>query len=443
MQLQENIQTIISNLGIAELNQIQQDAFKTIQKEADTLLLAPTGSGKTLAFLLPIFTKLKTDEKRVQCLILTPSRELAIQIEQVWKKMSTGFKVNVCYGGHNVAVEVQNFSEPPALLVGTPGRIADHITRRSFDLSGIQTLVLDEFDKSLALGFHDQMSFIYQHLRKLKTKVLVSATAKIKIPEFTGISNPWVLNFTKDIEEEPRLQLRKVISESKDKIDGLFNLICNLGAAPTIIFCNHRDATERTSELLWEMGVENAFFHGGMDQLAREKTLIQFRNGSTNFLVASDLAARGLDIPAVKNVIHYHLPLKNEDFVHRNGRTARMNAEGSAYIVLHRNEHLPIYLNESPEEFVLTEDLSAPKMSDWTTLYISGGKKDKLSKGDIVGFLAKKGELGKDDIGLIEIMDFMSFVSVKKDKLKALLSLIQAEKMKGKKYKIEETALNG
>jgi superfamily II DNA/RNA helicase len=443
MQLQDTFKTILSNVGISALNQIQKDAYTAILQEPEVLLLAPTGSGKTLAFLLPIVAQLKTDEKKVQCLILTPSRELAIQIEQVWKKMATGFKVNACYGGHSVMVEMQNLSEPPALLIGTPGRIADHITRRSFDLSGIYIFVLDEFDKSLALGFHDQMSFITQHLKKIKTKVLVSATDSLRIPDFVKIQKPYVLHFTKGEEEAPALKLHTIFSETKDKIECLFNLLCELGAQSSIIFCNHRDAVERTSQLLWEHGIENAFFHGGMEQIDREKTLIQFRNGSTRFLIASDLAARGLDVADIQNIIHYHLPHKEEDFIHRNGRTARMDATGNAYIILHQDEKIPNYLAKLPEKMVLKTNQTLPARSEWTTLYISGGKKDKLSKGDIVGFLAKIGGLEQTEIGLIAVMDFMSFVAVQKKRLKTVLPILQQAKMKTRKYKIQEAPLNG
>ncbi|MEY4936001.1 MAG: hypothetical protein RIS64_2360 [Bacteroidota bacterium] len=443
MELQDTFKTILANVGISALNQIQKDAFTAIQQETAILLLAPTGSGKTLAFLLPILAKLNSEDKKIQCLILTPSRELAIQIEQVWKKMATGFKVNACYGGHNMSVEVQNLTEPPALLIGTPGRIADHITRRSLDLSSVYTLVLDEFDKSLALGFQDQMAFIVQHLKKVKTKILVSATDSIKIPDFVGIRKPHVLYFTKNEEDTPALKTYTIFSEAKDKIDCLFNLLCQLGASSTIVFCNHREAAERTSQLLWERGVENAFFHGGMEQIDREKTLFQFRNGSTHFLIASDLAARGLDIADIQNIIHYHLPHKHEDFTHRNGRTARMDATGKAYIILHQDEKVPTYLAELPEKIVLQKVLTIPKRSEWTTLYISGGKKDKLSKGDILGFLVKIGGLEMGEIGLIEVMDFMAFVAVQKKRLKTVLPILQQAKMKGKKYRIQEALLNG
>lgn len=440
MALIENISKILSNLGIDALNEMQESAYQTILTDKDVLLLAPTGSGKTLGFLLPILNRLKPEQSGVQCLILTPSRELALQIELVWKKMGTPFKVNTCYGGHDMSVEVKNLSSPPALLIGTPGRILDHITRHSFRLNNIKMLILDEFDKSLSLGFHEQMAYIIRQLPPLEKRVLVSATAKIAIPEFTGISKPKVLNFTGAEEKTEGLSIKTIISESKDKIDRLFELLCYLGSESTLIFCNHREAAERTSELLNEKGIEAAFFHGGMDQTDREKILLQFRNGSIVFLVASDLAARGLDIPEVKNVIHYHLPLKSEDFVHRNGRTARMNAEGTAYVVLHREEPLPSYIYPAPPIMGIPKNNPLPAPSEWVTLYISGGKKDKLSKMDIVGFLSKKGDLKKNDLGLITVMDFMSFAAVKKTKVPTLLKSVQDEKMKGKKYKISYAA---
>lgn len=427
----------LSNLGITALNAMQEAAFDAIQAEANVLLLAPTGSGKTLAFLLPILAQLKTEQAGVQCLILTPSRELAIQIEAVWKKMATGFKVNTCYGGHSMQTEIQNLVEPPALLIGTPGRIYDHLTRSSFGLRSIKILVLDEFDKSLTMGFQEQMTFIIERLRQLERRVLVSATSNIVVPEFTGVTNPITLDFTETATKTTDgLQIKTVVSTEKDKIDRLFELLCYLGSEPTLIFCNHRESVERTAYLLNQKGIEAAYFHGGMEQIDREKTLLQFRNGSIVFLVASDLAARGLDIPEVKHVIHYQLPIKKEDFVHRNGRTARMNAEGTAYLMLHEAETVPDYITPKPDVLDVPKNAPIPKPSEWVTMYISGGKKDKISKMDIAGFLMKKGDLKSADVGLITVMDFMSFVAVKKNTAKRVLALSQNEKMKGAKYKI-------
>ncbi|MBI3258213.1 MAG: DEAD/DEAH box helicase [Ignavibacteriae bacterium] len=429
---------LLSNIGIDSLNEMQIAANTLIQNENDVLLLAPTGSGKTIGFLLPVFSMLDSSEKGIQCLIIAPSRELALQIEQVWKKMGTGFKVNICYGGHAMKVEIQNLTEPPALLIGTPGRIADHINRGTIDLTNSKIVILDEFDKSLSMGFEDEMLFITEKLTGLEKRILVSATSEITIPEFVGMIDPKVIDFTKKEEKtNDGLILKTVISESKNKTNTLFQLLCYIGRESTLIFCNLRESAELLSTFLQEKGIESAFFHGKMEQLDREKTLVNFRNGSITFLVASDLAARGLDIPLVKNVIHYEMPFNNENFIHRNGRTARMNSTGTAYIILNQNENLPLYLDELPPEFKIPNNYPLPKESEWVTLYISGGKKDKISKMDIVGFLSKKGNLEKYDIGLIEVMDYMAFVAVKKNKVKTVLRLIQNEKMKGKKYKIQ------
>ncbi|AKD56469.1 DEAD/DEAH box helicase [Spirosoma radiotolerans] len=429
---------ILTNLGISALNPMQKAAQKAIRQDNDTFLIAPTGSGKTVGFLLPLLDLLKPDQTKVQCLILAPSRELAMQIEQVWKKMSTGYKVNVCYGGHPVETEIKNLSNPPAVLIGTPGRIADHITRRSFSLDGIHTLVLDEFDKSLALGFHDEMDFIVHGLRNLRKRVLVSATSGISIPEFIRLNSPARLTFAAETDDPAGLTTKLVYSESKDKIDTLFSLLCSLNSESALIFCNHRDASERTSELLAERGIHSLVYHGGMEQADRERALIQFRNGSTRYLVTTDLAARGLDIPEMKHVIHYHLPLQEHEFTHRNGRTARMQATGTAYVILSRDEAPPAYLAaDSLDELHLSAKTNLPEPPDFVTLYISGGKKNKLNKVDIVGFFAQKGGLEKGDLGRIDVQDFISFAAVKQEKVQSLLSKIRQEKMKGKKYKIE------
>ena len=427
----------LSKLGIEALNPMQVAAQTAILQSDNTLLVSPTGSGKTLAFLLPLLELLDPAKTHVQCLILTPSRELAMQIEQVWKSMATGLKVNVCYGGHAMATEIQNLTNPPALLIGTPGRIADHLTRNTFALDGIKTLILDEFDKSLDLGFQDQMAYIIGGLRKLNKRVLVSATSGVSIPDFVGLRDATRLNFTPETEEKTALTTKIVMSEAKDKADALFELICALDSEAALVFCNHRDAAERTAELLNDMGIYAIFYHGGMEQDDRERALIQFRNGSVKYLVTTDLAARGLDIPEMKHVIHYHLPIHEHEFTHRNGRTARMHASGTAYLILHRNEPRPLYLANDLEIMELPTGLRLPSAPEFMTIYISGGKKNKINKVDIVGFFSQKGQLEKGDLGLIEVKDFASFAAVKRGAVKGLLEKIKIEKMKGKKYKIE------
>ena len=429
---------LLLNLGIDNLNEMQETASEAILNDANVLLLSPTGSGKTLAFLLPIFEMLNEDiNTRVQCLILVPSRELGLQIEQVWKKMGTDYKVNVCYGGHSIETEIKNLSNPPAVLIGTPGRIMDHIDRETFKTDYIEILVLDEFDKSLQLGFHEQMSFIISRLTKVNKRILVSATSDVEIPRYTKVVNPTVLDFIPNDEENTNLSMRMVVSKDKDKINSLFNLICSLKSESAIIFCNHRDAAERISDTLNEKGIYATYYHGGMDQDERERALIQFRNGSVSYLVTTDLAARGLDIPEMKHVIHYHLPSKEDEFTHRNGRTARMLASGTAYIIAHESEKKMDYIDYGMKVLNVDNSNSLPKPPEFQTIYISGGKKNKLNKIDIVGFFSQKGKLEKGDLGLIEVKDFISFAAVKSKKVKDLLNAIRDEKMKGKKFKIE------
>lgn len=428
---------LLLNLGIESLNEMQEVAQETILSQSNTLLLSPTGSGKTLAFLLPIFELLVPEINTVQCLILVPSRELAIQIEQVWKKMGTSYKINACYGGHSIETELKNLSNPPALLVGTPGRIADHLDRGTFAVNELKTLVLDEFDKSLQLGFHEQMSFIIAKLNALNKRILVSATASIEIPKYTRVTSPVVLDFLSEEEENTNLNTRLVVSKDKDKLQSLFELICKIGSESAIVFCNHRDAAERISDTLNEKGIITTYYHGGMDQEERERALIQFRNGSVPYLITTDLAARGLDIPEMNHVIHYHLPSKEEEYTHRNGRTARMLATGTAYIVLHESEKKLDYINYDLPVLAVQNSTKLPQKPQYQTIYISGGKKNKLNKIDMVGFFLQKGNLEKSDLGLIEVKDFISFVAVKSNKIKSFLAAIKDQKMKGKKYKIE------
>ncbi len=432
-----SIENILSNFKIDALNEMQLASIEANKKDADVILLSATGSGKTLAFLLPILDLLDEENKNTQALIVVPSRELAIQIEQVFRTMSTGYKVTCCYGGHKRETEENNLVEPPALIIGTPGRLADHIRRGNITLDSIEILVLDEFDKTLELGFLEEVSFIINSLKHLKKRMLTSATEAVEIPEFLGLKNPARLNFLNEGEDDTGLAIKSVISDEKDKLVTLFKLICYLGNRPTIIFCNHRESVERISNLLAEKGINNEFYHGGMEQQERASALCKFRNGTTNVLVTTDLASRGLDIPNIRYIIHYHLPQTEDAFTHRNGRTARMEASGTAILILNEEETAPAYIQSDIEQIKLPEVDIIPEKPKWSTLFIAAGKKDKVNKVDIVGFLSHKAELKKEDIGLIEVKDFFSFVAVRKTKMGHTLQLIKNEKIKNKKVKIE------
>jgi len=433
-----SVENILSNLEIEALNPMQLAAGNAINTTNDVILLSSTGSGKTIAFLLPVVEALNPSINKVQTLILVPSRELAMQIGDVFRKMATGFKVTLCYGGHLRETEENNLIQPPAVIIGTAGRVADHIRRNNFELDKITTLVLDEFDKSLELGFREEMAFIIGSLKAIEKRILISATIGLEIPPFVRMgSSPTKLNFLSEDDLKDNLTVKTVMSDDKDKSNTLFKLICYLGNKSIIVFCNHRDAVERTSNILKEKGIVNEFYHGGMEQQERDSALCKFKNGTVNVLVTTDLASRGLDIPDIKFIVHYHLPATEEVFIHRNGRTARMDARGTAFLLLSEEEKLPNYIDRSTEQLELPENSELPEKPKWATLFIAAGKKDKVNKIDIVGFLSKQGNLKQDDIGLIEVKDFFSFVAVRKTKVNIVLPIIQKEKIKNKKVKID------
>ncbi len=432
-----NTQQILNNLGIKELNEMQLASLQAKENQ-DVVLLSITGSGKTLAFLLPLVQSLKKDCKDVQAMIIVPSRELAIQIDDVFRKMQTGFKVTLCYGGHKREIEETNLVQPPAVIIGTPGRIADHLRRNNFSTELITSLILDEFDKSLELGFQEEMEFIIGSLKNINKRILTSATESVIVPEFIGLTEPLRLNFLNlVIENAIGLEVKTVFSEDKDKAETLFKLICFLGNRSTIIFCNHRDSVERLSDILAEKGITNVFYHGGMEQQERDAALCKFKNGTSNILVTTDLASRGLDIPNIRNIIHYHLPHSEDIFTHRNGRTARMEASGTTYVIYSEEEILPEYITAGATPQPLDGTYPLPEKPKWSTLFIAAGKKDKVNKIDIVGFLSHIGQLKKEDIGLIEVKDFFSFAAIKKIKVSETLRLIKDEKIKNKKVKID------
>ncbi len=427
---------ILQHFKIKKLNDMQLASIDANKKNNDVILVAPTGSGKTLAFLLPLISIIDANKKGVQVLIIAPSRELAIQIEQVFKTMATGFKVNCCYGGHSTKTERNNLEEAPTVLIGTPGRLCYHINRKHVDTSTIETLIIDEFDKGLEFGFQDDMESIVKSLPNLKKRILTSATNSIELPDFMGLNKPVTLNYFTTDDVPSKLEIRIVKAEKTDKLDALFNLICKIGNKPTIVFCNHREAVDRISDLLHHQGLAHDVFHGGMEQDERERALIKFRNGSHSVLISTDLAARGLDIPEIEYVIHYQLPLTIETYTHRNGRTARMHAKGVAYLILGEEEYQPKFITEKIEVEKIEATKIIPPPPVWETLYISVGKKEKVNKIDIVGLLLQKGNLQKDELGLIEVLDHCAFAAVKRTKIQALLQAIKNEKLKGKSAKI-------
>lgn len=425
---------ILEKMGIAKLNPMQEEACKKIRSKENVVLLSPTGTGKTLAFLLPIIELLDLNTKEVQAMILVPSRELAIQIEQVVREMGTGYKTNAVYGGRPFSKDKIELKHAPAIIIGTPGRISDHLRRETFGVGAIKTLVLDEFDKSLEIGFEEQMTEIIQALPNIEKRILTSATQQIEIPRFVGLTDPVHINYL-DTKKKSQLQIKTINSASKDKLDSLKEVLDHIGNKQGIVFCNFRDSIQRVSDFLTQNEIGHGCFHGGMEQQDRERSLIKFRNGTSNIIVATDLAARGLDIPELDFIVHYQLPLKEEEFTHRNGRTARMNASGNAYVIKWVKEDLPQFIEL--DELRILKSKEVPNAVLWETLFVSGGRKDKISKGDIAGLFFKQGMLGKDELGAIELKQDCCFVSVPAKKVDSLISTLNNSKLKNKKVRIK------
>ncbi|MBS9778138.1 MAG: DEAD/DEAH box helicase [Gammaproteobacteria bacterium] len=423
---------ILKKLNISTLNSMQRQAISVIDAAANTILLSPTGTGKTLAFLLPVLKKINPNIKGVQVLILVPSRELAIQIEQVIREMGAGIKVNAVYGGRAATKDRNDLKHAPSILIGTPGRLSDHIAREDFNKTSIHTLVLDEFDKSLEIGFEKEMKRIIAGLHNLKKRILTSAT-NAEIPAFVGMTNPKTVNFVTE-DASSQLSLQKVLATDDDKGETLIELLHHIGNEQVIIFCNFKDSLSSVSDILASHNLSFSCFVGGMEQRDRERSLIKFRNGSSRILLTTDLAARGIDIPSMKYLIHFELPPRLEEFTHRNGRTARADESGTAFVIHASGEREQDFTKDIPVMPVSECNQLTP--SNWETLFISGGRKDKISKGDIAGLFFKKGGLDKTELGVIELKQDCAFVAVPANKSQELIKTLNNTRLKNRKVRI-------
>ena len=437
-----DIQKILTKLRITELNEMQQHAAEAITgSDGDVVLLSPTGSGKTLAYLLPLVQLLDSSTDHVQALVITPGRELALQSHQVLQSMGCGLRSTACYGGraamdeHKVLKEVR-----PQIVFGTPGRLNDHLAKENISRYGIRYLIIDEFDKCLEMGFQAEMQKLINSLPGLQRRILLSATNAEQSPQFVNMSKKGTLIdfLPEETQTSERITLYEVHSPQKDKLETLRQLLLSFGDKSSIVFLNYRESVERVNNYLVEQGFTTSCFHGGLEQRQREDQLYRFSNGSANVLVATDLASRGLDIPNIQNIVHYHLPESQEGYIHRVGRTARWDATGRSFFILNASEHIPDYVEGDVVPYAeTTPRLTTPPAPKNVTLYIGKGKKDKISKGDIVGFLCKNGGLKADEIGRIDVKDRYAYVAIRREKLKQTLHLVQGQKIKGLKTIVE------
>lgn len=438
MRTSEIIDRIGERLKITQLMPMQKE-MSTLTLPARVLLTAPTGSGKTLAFTIALLRTLPSNAaSTMKALVIAPTRELVLQIFEVVRTLSAPeFKTTAVYGGHSFATEANSLEANPDIVVGTPGRILDHLRRGRLSLFDATTLVIDEFDKALELGFLDDMRAIAGRMKKTTTVILTSATQG-DVPDFIAAPEH-VLDFSESTETvRPDITVYEVKSDSADKLDTLVLLLRRLQGGRLIVFVNHRDAAERVYTHLKKLHFPAGLYHGGLEQQMRERALILFDNGTTPILVSTDLASRGLDIQNVDAVIHYHMPVSEEVWTHRNGRTARMGTTGQAYTIISDQDKVPVFIGE-PSKLDMLEPVPSEIMdAKWGTLYLNVGRKEKISKADIAGFVMKKGELTRDEVGKINVGDHCAYVAVAADKLRATAVLLNAHKIKNTRVRVTQ-----
>lgn len=411
---------------------MQVEAKETIGSKDEVVLLSPTGTGKTLAFLLPILKLLNPSLQKIQALIIVPSRELAIQIQQVLMDMGSGYKTNVVYGGRSGLKDKVELGHPPKVLVGTPGRVADHIRTGVVDTVSIKYLILDEFDKSLEIGFEVEMEEIISSLLNLEKKILTSATEKLKIPSFVNMNRPVRLNYL--VGNTASYTQKLIVASKADKLQSVLKVIHAVQNKKGIIFCNFKASIPKVSKFLSRNKIDHTCFHGDLEQRERAEALIKFRNGTHQLLLATDLAARGIDVPTLDFIMHYEIPVKEDEFIHRNGRTGRMNASGEVFILKWEEEPLKEFIKDV-EAFTF-DFKEKSQVKKWVTLYMSGGKRDKISKGDIAGLFFKQGGLKKNELGLIELQSDCAYVAVPPKESFRLIKKLNNARLKKRKIRL-------
>ena len=434
-KLNEIQRNALIGLNIVRLNDMQFAAVDHCRKNENMVLLSPTGTGKTLAFLLPLLERLDASCKGVQAMIVLPSRELAKQVFDVWRAMATQFRMTALYGGRPLEQEIASLGgASTSIIVGTPGRLLDHLNRSSFAVDKCTHLVIDEFDKCLEMGFRDEMSKLIEKLPAVTSRFLLSATDAAEIPQFAGSADIVKLDYRGGGEQPAVRTSFYTITTTPDKrLEKLFSLLCSFGGEPAIVFCNFRESVDEVYKYLTKASLHCVAYNGAMEQKQRELALYRFTSGCSNILVSTDLAARGLDIKDVKHVVHYQRALSADIFTHRNGRTARWEAEGAVYMIAFENKELPDFVPSELEEYALPKRNTLPSAPQWTALYVGKGKRDKISRGDLAGFFMKKGGLKSDEVGTILVFPDYSYVAVRMNRMREVLKKVAGEKIKGVK----------
>ncbi|MDQ7046758.1 MAG: ATP-dependent RNA helicase DbpA [Sulfurovum sp.] len=430
----------LKQLSFTTMSEIQEKAINPILDGADVLAQSKTGSGKTLAFGLPCVMRTNTNNYKPQTIIITPTRELAEQIAVELRKLAAykaNLKILTLYGGVPLRAQAESLAKGAHILIGTPGRIQDHLAKETLILDSIKTLVLDEADRMLDMGFYDEIVKIGSNMPRGKQTLLFSATFPTNIEKLakTLLNQPLTIKVDTIIEKN---KIDEILYETSDKFKTLSMLIQSYKPESLLIFCNTKVEVISLTDTLRGRGHSVIDIHGDLDQRDRNESLIAFSNGSKRILVATDVASRGLDIKNIELVINYDLPFDPEVYTHRIGRTGRAEARGKAIslFTIQDREKSTYALDRAKkaEEKTLRVDANFKMQSNYETLCLHGGKKTKLRAGDIIGTFCKEIGIDNSMIGKINITDTKSYIALHHTVADKVLKALKSVKIKKKKY---------
>ena len=439
----------LSTLDYQQMTEIQQQSLPLILTGKDVIGQGKTGSGKTAAFSLGLLNKLDVKKFRVQSLILCPTRELADQVAKEIRKLARAIhniKVLTLCGGMPVGPQIGSLEHGAHIIVGTPGRIEDHLNKGRLNLSHLNMLVLDEADRMLEMGFQTSLDNILEFCPSSRQTLLFSATFPNKIKAISAqyLKNPQHIKVESVHQEATIEQAFYHVETNNDRLDALHRILLSQKATSTVIFCNTKLAVQQVADSLVEKGFSVLALHGDLEQRDRNETLIRFINKSALILVATDVAARGLDIEDLDLVVNFDVTPDPEVHVHRIGRTGRKGEKGMACSIYcdkdsRRIADIEIYQQKDIVNYELPDDSifkQKPAKPSMTTLQIDGGKKQKLRPGDIVGGLTGKGGIAGNQIGKIQVFDVKAYVAVESSVAKIAMRKISNDKMKGKNFRV-------
>ncbi|MEE8059788.1 MAG: ATP-dependent RNA helicase DbpA [Pseudomonadales bacterium] len=440
----------LQQLGYLQMTPIQQQSLPLVLTGKDLIAKAKTGSGKTAVFAIGMLTKINLRDFAAQGLVLCPTRELSTQVATEIRRLARyqqNIKVVVLCGGQSIGPQIGSLEHGAHIIVGTPGRIKDHLRKKTLLLSRINTLVLDEADRMLDMGFFDDIDNIIQQTPAQRQTLLFSATYpnKIKTLSSTFQRDPVEVS-VESLHSSIHIQQCAFICNRENKLDGLIRLLANQSIASAVIFCNTIKVVKEVCDYLIAADFSAKALHGDLEQRDRDQVLLQFSNRSCSLLVATDVAARGLDIDDLPAVINFDLPRDPDIYIHRIGRTGRAGKEGVALSLFvdsekYKLEAISDYQNNTLDfEAIetLQDTMPFPQQPPMVTLCISGGRKDKVRPGDILGALTGEAGIPGQSVGKITIFDFVAYVAIERGIADEALKRLENGKIKGRKFKIRK-----